>query len=80
MSTITTSARPQPAPPREGTVALVRDETSVVRSRTFSPSMELMHIIMQLRRERVTGSLILDFNQGGVRSIRMSETSKIDLP
>ena len=79
MSTRTTFAATQPEPSREGATPS-RDETTITRVRSFSPSMKLMHIILQLRREHVTGSLILDLNQGGICNIRCCESSRIDLP
>ncbi len=80
MNSLKSPARPQPAPSREGATDPMRDEITVVRERSFSPSMELMHIILQLRRERITGALILDLSQGAVCSIRVRESSKVDPP
>jgi hypothetical protein len=64
-----------PRTTREGVVTC--DETSVVRIRAFSPSTDLMQLIVHLRRSKSTGTIMVDLNQGGVGSIRFREESCI---
>ena len=54
------------------------DKSTVVRTVSFHPSVDLMQKLMYLRSKRVTGTLSVDLNQGGIGSIRFREESQID--
>lgn len=62
--------------------AVVADNTKVVRERRFYVDRSdecVFRALAQLVREGVTGTLHIDFNQGGVGSIRFQEEQRITL-
>ncbi len=54
------------------------DRYRLVRERSFTSSHnDLLHVIMQLRAERVTGTMTIDFSQGGINRVRLHEEQDI---
>jgi len=58
-------------------IETTRDTYRLVRERVYSGSHDLMQLVMSLRTERVTGTLSIDLNQGGVGRIRFREEQDI---
>ena len=54
-----------------------KDTYRLVRERVYSGSHDLMTLVMSLRVEKVTGTLSIDMNQGGVGRIRFREEQDI---
>lgn len=57
----------------------VSESHHIVRDRVFPASRDLNFIERILRESSATGTLSIDFSNGGIGSIRFSERKKIDL-
>lgn len=55
-----------------------RESFTLVRERTYEAA-DLMHIIMQLRNERSTGTLRINLSQGGIVNVQFHEKQPIPL-
>jgi hypothetical protein len=67
-----------PSPPiREGDAPHASESHHLIRERSFSASSSIDSLIRTLRSERVTGTLTIDFNQGGIGSVTFKEKKKI---
>ncbi len=54
------------------------DRYRLVRERSFTSSHnELLQVVLQLRAERVTGTMTIDFTQGGINRVRFREEQDI---
>jgi hypothetical protein len=62
--------------PQEGAPPHVDERHALVRERTFPPS-ELERILLMVHEERLTGTVTLDINQGGLCAIRVKEQQKL---
>ena len=62
---------------REGDTPAASESHHLVRERSFPPSSSIDTIIRTLRSERVSGTLTIDFSQGGVGSVTFREKKKI---
>lgn len=63
------------------TPTITDDSTRIVRDRRFSLDSgdeSILAALAHLRREAVTGQLILDLSQGGLCSLRFREEKKIN--
>jgi argininosuccinate synthase len=50
----------------------------LVRERSFTSSHDdLLQLVLQLRAERVTGTMTIDFSQGGINRVRFREEQDI---
>lgn len=56
---------------------IVREETAVVRTRTFACSAEIDSIVEELRNGRCTGKLSINLSQGGVTAVTFEDFQKI---
>lgn len=57
----------------------VRETTTVTREQHFPSAVDIVHLMRELRRRRATGKLCVDYNQGGIGSVRFSESQQLDL-
>lgn len=71
--TATVSKLPSP-PARDSHVS---ESHHIVRERQFSPATPLDEIRRTLHDSRATGTLSIDFSDGGIGTIRFSERKKI---
>lgn len=55
---------------------ILKEHQRIVRERTFRVQ-DYERLLMMIQDERVTGTLMLDLNQGGIASIRLREEEKI---
>jgi argininosuccinate synthase len=54
------------------------DRYRLVRERSFTSSHnDLLQVVLQLRAERVTGTMTIDFSQGGINRVRFREEQDI---
>lgn len=68
---------PLPAPQGKGDAPFASESHTLVRERSFPSSSSIDSIVRTLRSERVTGTLTVDFNQGGIGSVTFREKKKI---
>lgn len=60
----------QPSPINEA----VRERRSIVRTRTYSVhAYEVDSVFAELKSQKFTGKLVVDFNQGGVNQITVED-------
>ena len=55
-----------------------RESFTLVRERTYEAA-DLMHIIMQLRNERSTGTLRINLSQGGICNITFHDKQPVPI-
>lgn len=77
MSTLAASKFDLP-PASNGHPAPVADTHKLVRERGFLPSTSLTDICAHLNDSGATGTLLIDFSQGAMNSIRFREERKVD--
>ena len=53
-----------------------RERHHVVRERTYRPS-QLAEVMQSLHESHATGTLSIDIHEGGVGSVRFTETQKL---
>ena len=60
------------------TETFTKDTYRLIRERSFTSSHEdLLGVIQQLRAERVTGTMTIDFSQGGINRVKVREEQDI---
>jgi hypothetical protein len=62
---------------------ITAESTHVVRDRHFSPDAgdeSILAALAHLRREHVTGQLIVDISCGGVATLRFREQQQVNFP
>jgi len=73
-SSPSTLARLPSPPPRE--MRHVSESQHMVRERRFAPDADLAKIDAEISRTHATGTLLIDYSNGGIGSIRFREEKK----
>jgi hypothetical protein len=59
-------------------VECIKSNYRLVRERSFTSNHDdLLQVVLQLRAERVTGTMTIDFSQGGINRVRFREEQDI---
>jgi hypothetical protein len=78
MTLIASHAPKLPSPPASRRpVTHATESHALVRDRTFPAAAPLDEIVSMLRDSDATGTLSVDFNEGGIGSIRFSERKRV---
>ena len=65
-------------PPHPSDVVHTNDRHVVRREREFPPS-RIHEVFLKVQEERISGTLLLDLRDGGIRNIRLQEETSMNI-